>query len=211
MMGTFREVFLDDIYYRHIPDRIFAGRPDPLIFDIGANVGYFSLATFMKFPKSVVHSFEPHPFNFKFMQEQANRYGSYSWVLHKKAVGNKNGKIKLNTVSTASYTSMATIFDSTEERETFWAESIDLDSFIRENIERNIDFMKIDCEGAEYDIVYNLSEETFAKIDSLCIETHLGPEAGQDIHSLNTRINQAGFETKTLEDGATGYIWGWKE
>ncbi len=52
MLGPFRENFLDDIYFKHIPKEIFNKNQHPVIVDIGANVGFFSLAAFSKYPKA---------------------------------------------------------------------------------------------------------------------------------------------------------------
>ena len=44
MLGPFRENFLDDIYFKHIPKKIFEKNETPVVIDIGSNAGYFSLA-----------------------------------------------------------------------------------------------------------------------------------------------------------------------
>jgi FkbM family methyltransferase len=211
MMGPFRENFLDDIYFRYIPNEVFENKPHPLVIDIGANVGFFSLATFLKFPKSEIYSFEPHPYCFKVMSNYKQTFEHYTWNLFKKAVSDQDAEIKLNTSTVSGFTTMASVFDNGIKHKGFLAKTIKLDSFITKNSITNIDFIKIDCEGAEYSIIYNLSKDSFDKINSLCIETHRGEKKNQNIDFLNSYLTQMGFTTKVLDEaGYTGYIWAWK-
>ncbi|MFC2090562.1 hypothetical protein ACFLT1_07260, partial [Bacteroidota bacterium] len=68
MLGPFRENFLDNIYFRYIPQSVFENVSNPYIIDVGANAGFFSLAVFAKFPSATIYSFEPHPYCFEVME-----------------------------------------------------------------------------------------------------------------------------------------------
>ena len=93
----------------------------------------------------------------------------------------------------------------------FAVKAIKFSSFIKENKIKNIDFIKLDCEGSEYDILYSMSNTEFKIIKSLCIETHNGKNPDQNLESLNSYIQNLGFKTVTLvEDEYSGYIWAWK-
>ncbi len=211
MLGPFRENFLDNIYYRYIPENILKSKANPVIVDIGANVGYFSLATFSNFKNATVYAFEPHPYCFNVLKDYQKEFKNYSWNIVNKAVGGENGELYLNTSSTDEFTTMSSIFKGKNNNEGFSVEVIKLDSFIdKEKIEA-IDFIKLDCEGSEYDILYALPENLFKKINSMCIEIHKGNGENQNINALNTHLKNVGYQTKTLDEGTyTGYIWAWR-
>jgi FkbM family methyltransferase len=211
MMGPFRENFFDDVYFKHIPEAVYKNKTNPVIIDIGANVGYFSLATFAKFPGAEIYSFEPHPYCFEVMSDYKQSFEQFNWNVFQEAVSDQNGSIFLNTQTVSGFTTMASVFENAEKKERFLAKTIQLDTFLSEKGINNIDVMKFDCEGAEYSIIYSLLEESFAKINSMCIEAHRGDQKSQNINSLNKYLVNKGYTTEVLPDGNSGgYIWAWK-
>ena len=211
MLGPFRENFLDDIYFKHIPKKIFEKNESPVVIDIGSNAGYFSLAMFWKKPKAKIYGFEPHPFCYKTSLDYARKFKRFDWNLYNLAVSNNNDEIYLNTNDIESFTTVASVFKKGNNINSFAVKAIKFSSFIEENKIKNIDFIKLDCEGSEYDILYSMSNTEFKIIKSLCIETHNGKNPNQNLESLNTYIQNLGFKTATLiEDDYSGYIWAWK-
>lgn len=70
-------------------ERVFAGEYDvkayfygAKILDLGANCGSFALWAAHRFPGSEIHSYEPHPETFKFLEKNAEGYPNvkcYNW------------------------------------------------------------------------------------------------------------------------------------
>jgi len=212
MLGPFRENFFDDAYFKHIPDSVLANKPNPVIIDIGANVGFFSLATFSRFPGAELYSFEPHPYCFKVMSDYKNAFGKYNWNINQKAVSDQNGELTLNTSTVSGFTTKASVYENdVEKAEEFVAQAIKFDTFLSENNITHIDFMKLDCEGAEFSILYGLTNDVFEMVDSFSIEAHKGEKENQNINALNEFIQTRGYSTKIQNDGYdSGYIWAWK-
>lgn len=212
MLGPFRENFLDDIYFRHIPIEVFKKKKNPIIIDVGANVGFFSLAVFSKFPNANVYAFEPHPYCFNVLDSYKQKFYKYNWNIYNKAVSNQNGSINIKTNNINGFTTVASVFLNKTEGEIFSVEATRFDSFIEDNKISCIDFIKLDCEGSEYSIIYSLPKEIFKKINSLCIETHKGETEGQNLNSLHDYLKERGYMTKVLDEGNySGYIWAWKK
>lgn len=211
MLSPFRENFLDNIYFRYIPEELYANKSNPVVIDIGANVGFFSLAAFSKLPKAKIYSFEPHPYCFEVLSNYKNDFKHLDWNIFNNAVSSEEGTISLNTNTISGFTTVASVFNNETKSEEFSAKSIKLDAFLSKEEITNVDFIKIDCEGAEYAIIYSLPEEVFEKINSLCIETHKGEGADQNINFLNDYMKKIGYTTKMLDEkDYTGYIWAWK-
>ena len=61
--------------------------------------------------------------------------------------------------------------------------------------------MKMDCEGAEYDILPSASKETLRRIRRVAIETHAG--RGEELRDL---LEASGFEILVFIRGRIGFL-----
>ena len=59
------------------------------------------------------------------------------------------------------------------------------------------DFLKIDCEGAEYDIIDSLPIEYFTKINKMMIEYHFADSKYELSKKLISKIKDVGFIVET--------------
>ncbi|MBT8220094.1 MAG: FkbM family methyltransferase [Bacteroidia bacterium] len=210
-IGPFRENFLDDIYLRHIPDHFFKDE-DLHIIDIGANVGYFSLAAFAKFPKATIYAFEPHPYCYQVLEKRTGQYSGFNWKIQNLGVGKSDGAIEIFTNTLDSFSSTSGLEEYRGGKHSFTAQITRLDTFLKKADLPSIDFLKVDCEGAEYDILYPMNKEVFKHIRTMCIETHKGKAPSHNIQDLNVYIQSQGYQTYISEDDHLyGYIWAWRD
>ena len=72
----------------------------------------------------------------------------------------------------------------------------------REDLSR-IDFLKLDCEKTEHDILKRMSRDTTATIMHITMETH-GIQPTNSIH-LPTRLQELGFEVRMERNN--GYVY----
>jgi hypothetical protein len=70
-----------------------------------------------------------------------------------------------------------------------------------------IDLLKMDCEGAEYRILYNCPEATLARIGAIALESHRGPEPGENEAELSEYLRKRGFHAVT---DSGDLIWAWR-
>jgi FkbM family methyltransferase len=123
--------------------------------DIGANLGLWSRIMGLDFEK--VHSFEPVPEYIECFKKNAPQANV---ELHEIALGSKSGKISL--AKRAGAQSCGDTGPSTKEKgETIVAQNVTmktLDSFELEGV----DFIKVDCEGYELDVLKG-AEETILR------------------------------------------------
>ncbi|MDP2946996.1 MAG: FkbM family methyltransferase [Nanoarchaeota archaeon] len=122
-----------------------------IVMDIGANIGYYTLllARFVG-DKGKVIAFEPDPDNFVLLKKNVEINGYKNVILVQKAVSNKTEKIKLYLHKNDK--KQHSIYDSSNSRKSIEVESIRLDNYIDEEI----DFIKIDVEGAEGEITQGM-------------------------------------------------------
>jgi hypothetical protein len=67
---------------------------------------------------------------------------------------------------------------------------------IMDGIENNnIDLLKMDCEGSEYDIIYNTPVKTIQRIQTMLIEVHDIDEKN-NVVSFDKYLNEIGYVTE---------------
>jgi FkbM family methyltransferase len=184
---------MDECYLRGMK---FLLKGKPVVIDIGANAGFFSLFALSRLPGAKVCSYEPVHLN----------YGINA-ACFQKAVAGKSGTITLSWDSSDEFTTSATVFEGEGKNlTTITVPSVSLsDIFLENNLDR-CDFLRMDCEGAEYDIIYNCLPAVMARIHNMAMEIHGGQEAGQNIDSLEAYLRELGFSTRRRPVGML-YAW----
>lgn len=140
------------------------------IIDVGANIGTFSVYAASLSKKNKIFAFEPSRKTYEQLRFNISLNDMHDQIVPiKNAVYKKNSKIKLYKTANSGMTSINN-FRKTKEFEI--TETVKLeDIFIRNNI-RRCHFLKLDCEGAEYDILLNTPKNVFMKIEQIALEYH---------------------------------------
>jgi FkbM family methyltransferase len=204
-MSIIREIFINKVYTKNNV-KIESG---DVVFDVGANVGVFSLyASLIKGTK--VFSFEPHPENFKKLSNnvKTNKINNINCLNFALGIDNEDrymiegnipGGHKVSNKKTPKTLDLGGVK----------VESITLESIMNKlNVEK-IDFLKLDCEGAEGEVITSLGVDGLKKINKIAVEFH-------DNHSIlnhseiDEYLKMSGFKTILSWDGKSyfGYIYG---
>lgn len=129
----------------------------PIFFDVGASLGNYSLALKEQFPKAVIYAFEPNPKAFEKIPESVRNKGIKFYNL---GMGSKPGESLIYDYKNQSGTEHASVYKGvfTEIHKAAEIEEIKfvndtLDDFCRKNAIAKIDFLKIDTEGSELDVL----------------------------------------------------------
>ncbi len=191
-LTTLFEIFINDDYdFRKLSGEL-------NILDIGANVGFFSLYVANKFPLAKVYSFEPFPKSYQRMQENLKRNHVSNVKTFPFAVSDKEGKVEFFSTEWAGCN---TIFESNFEGWKYDKTQVDCVSFdkiFELTGARHFDFAKIDCEGSEYPIILNSSDESLKAINKFIIEVHEVKNFNQD--QLVKRFEGLGFKSRFVEN-----------
>jgi FkbM family methyltransferase len=117
-------------------------------FDIGANVGYYSLLFASLSPKGSVHSFEPVPLNYHILCANAIVNGFSNVNVNLCAVGEREGSTELVISSDSAYSSL---IDTGRKPvgSKVRVRMITLDGYCDQNNVGRVDLLKVDVEGAE--------------------------------------------------------------
>ena len=138
---------------------------NPIIFDIGANIGLYSLSFATIFKGAEIHCFEPVPFIFECLRQNVEINPKLSDNLHIHNVGMSNCQ-KQMSLSIPTPEQHPRYSNSTDIRhfsvlgqgeEKYEAKFTSLDKWINNYPIRCIDLIKIDVEGYEYPVLQGAS------------------------------------------------------
>ena len=208
MIGPFRECFFDDQYLLHFNKSEFPSQPT--ILDIGANVGYAALYFFRCFPNAEIHSFEPMPFLQNILRQQNELYSNQNWHQHQYGLWNKDGEMEIFTDAPNEFTSISGIAHYEDAIHKVSIPVRTLAGFLDSHHMNKINLLKMDCEGAEYEILMALPESYFAKIEKIAMETHI--TQAYKTEDMAEFLLSKGYQVKyvTRQKTRTGHVWAWK-
>ena len=129
-------------------------KPDHVCFDVGANVGYFTLLMASRVTAGEIHSFEPIPFCYHMLSCSIHLNGFANVITNNCAVGEIDGEATFYISGDSAFSSM--IPHAEARRLTVAVTSID--KYVRSRNIKKIDFLKIDVEGAELQVVLGATE-----------------------------------------------------
>ncbi len=140
------------------------------VIDIGAHIGAFTVFAAKYAKHGQVYAYEPHPENFQLLKENIALNGLKNIQTFNLGVGGHNGESKLyiDEANNAGH-SMFNVTDSS-----IVMQLISLSSIFEDNELEYCDLLKIDCEGAEYEILFNAPGVILDKIGSIAMEYHNG-------------------------------------
>lgn len=160
--------------------------PDPVVFDVGANVGDWTQMAKSILPGATIHSFEMNRRTAEILEQ--NCRGLADTHVHPIGLGEHN-----HTAEFHSYEGEQSVLSSLRanlypdfnpvRRE---ATIVTGDSFCREHGLTRIDFLKIDAEGADYDVLSGFSGMLASRAISVIQFEHEGGRYIRDFFELLT-------------------------
>ncbi len=176
-----------------------------IVLDIGANIGAFSL--FAAHRGARVYAYEPTPGTYARLRKniELNNVTQRVTALQNAVAGNA-GKRELFLHPAVSGANTIAPYrehlDFVESGKGVLVEAVTLDDVFKANGIGQCDFLKLDCEGAEFEILRAASRETLARIRHIAMEYHRDPA------ELRRILRAAGFEVVVRPtDGNSGFLF----
>lgn len=178
-----------------------------IVFDIGANRGYFSMYAAGTTKNTKIFAFEPikNTFNSVVEHIEMNGFNDRITAINKGVAGTDG--IRTFAITSSIATSM--VFEVNEPTEVQSITCVSLKSIMDEYTIDRIDLIKMDCEGAEYEIFYTTPDDYLAKIDEIRMEYHYINDAQQNVEALIDFMGHKNFNV-TNHDApglSTGIVW----
>lgn len=145
-----------------------------LVIDIGAGLGEFTIAASKRCPNGKVYAYEPFPESFQLLQQNLSLNHLKNIVANPLAVGGRTETMHLKTASGVPVLYSTAMDDDQAGKEDVFVEATTLDKIFEAFEIKTCDLLKMDCEGAEYDILFHTSPSTLEKMRRVCLEYHNG-------------------------------------
>lgn len=198
------EVFADDGY--HLEDFCAGVDADVTVLDVGGQVGCFSLAVCRRLPRARVHVYEASPVSASYVQRNVDNNGLGDRVtVHAAAMAGQEGTFTFVDSGTANGQNSFTGRGAAGEYVTVPCTTFDRAVAAAP---APVQVVKIDTEGAEYDIVLASAPGSWRDVRRVVFEYHPVPE--RDVSELLAFFEDLGFETVRHEPGVTpglGVLW----
>jgi len=203
---TMSEVFLSMVY-----EDLGISKND-IVLDVGAHFGFFSLYALTQKAKKI-YSIEPSSSNFDILCQNVGRFKEI--VPINLALDKEIAQREFIVVGPSATNSFHESHNNDEnnsisqgKRKIETVNTVDFNSFIRNNNLSRIDAIKMDCEGAEWDLLPAISDDFFKyKTRKLTFELHQFNSTGENreqalikheqrCNDLQKRLENLGYEVK---------------
>jgi len=160
-------------------------RQSPYFIDCGANIGLSVLYLKQRHPNSVVVAFEPDPSIFQVLQSNVRSLNLQNVELRNQAIWDSEGE-------------MAFYAEGSDAGRLLSSAGVPLPAItvptiaLRDLLDRQVDFLKIDIEGAETQALANCGDR-LRHVKRLFVEYHSYAGQPQTLHLLVSILSIAGF------------------
>ena len=184
---TIKEIYLDKDYKINT-------KAKDIIIDIGANIGTYSILQARNNPKATVFSFEPAPKTFQLLKENIRLNKVSNIKTFKLGVAKSEGTRVFYSHKASGLSSLS------QKRQGMTKNRIKTTTLVnifKSNKLKYCDVLKMDCEGAEYEVLFNTQTRLFSKINSLVIEYH-DSLTDYTHKELKDFLKQKGYQVKLI-------------
>jgi FkbM family methyltransferase len=170
---------------------------DGVVVDIGANIGDFSLQAAQRCPTGRVIAVEPVAEHVRILRRHVAMNDLPHVTCVHAAVGATDGVSEIAN-------------DGVTSRQTPGGERVEavrqmtLLALMEEHALQHVDLLKLDCEGAEWDIL-PAAEQVFPRIRQICMEYHC--ERGWTPERLAAWLRARGYSVRHTSGEWNGLLW----
>jgi len=191
---SIKETFLDRFYERCG----FAIQPGWTVIDIGAGLGDFTLFAALVDDTRVI-SFEPFPESFGFLRENVALNEAKNVEAFSEAVSSAEGTLLLDLTGGEPLQFQSHNGPVTQPASQITVRARSLSDAVLQTGQGTCDLLKLDCEGAEYDILMKSPPEILRIIQRIVMEYHDGV-ATNSHHDLVHFLHGQGFKVQTFDN-----------
>jgi amino acid adenylation domain-containing protein/FkbM family methyltransferase len=218
---VYGEIFEQETYFRHG----ITLSPDACVFDVGANIGLFTLSVLQKAPGASIYAFEPIPAIFENLRTNSTLAGGdvhlfncgisetagnteFTWFKHNSVISGRYADLQeeQNTIKMLLKNQSGTEFaeetldeliQERMEHEQVHCPLRTLSEVIASEKIKHIDLLKIDAEKGEWEVLKGIQLEDWPKIAQLVVEVH---DIDGRLGAMQRLLEERGYEVRVEQD-----------
>ncbi len=198
---SLKETLLDRFYERYG----FAVQDGWTIVDIGGGIGDYSIFAAHERDRAKVLAFEPFPESYRLLQDNLNLNQMFNVEISALAIASREGQLQFAGGMVDPLSRQTSTVSEDSAGNTLFVEAINLESVLERPGFGHIDLIKLDCEGAEYDILLNAPAAVLEKIERIVMEFHDGVTSFNHI-DLVKFLTRHGYQVEFWENYAHANI-----
>lgn len=162
------------------------------VIDIGANIGIFSLYASKKAKFGKIYSYEPFDVHYKRFKDNIKINNANNILGFNLAICGENCKRDLFISEQSS--GMHSLIINKDSKTKVSIDCITLKDVFEQNNIKRCDFLKIDCEGSEYEILYTSPKSVLSKIKKISLEFDTIDKEKKNGPELKKFLEKNGFD-----------------
>jgi len=193
--GTFEDDEIDFFQKILIKD------PEPIILDVGANIGVHTIKWLKQNPKAVAFAFEPSPITRGMLERNITRnHLAKRTTIIPQAVSDREGIADFFECDDNAFSSLK----DTQRKQAIRSISVSvttIDQFVKTNHITKISLLKIDVEGFETEVIIGALETLKHLKPDLFVEIYGGSNSNPDPEATIALICKQGYQSFILING----------
>lgn len=176
-------------------------KPDDILFEVGAHIGTWSVFLAQVIKEGELHVFEPVPINYQKLQANISLNKLTNVKTYPCAIGKQIGEATLSVPDTDA-PAVGSLYSQGDAQCEIQVPLDTIDHLAQEH-GRWPTFLKIDCEGAEADVLRGAQKALANSVRAIFIEVHpnILKSQGEDPDALIDGLLKQGFTIKRKWDG----------
>ena len=184
----YKEIFVDRCY-----DLPAMPLHEPVILDVGANAGLFALRMKQLYPRARISCYEPFAPNFQQLRRNLAQSGIADCALYREGVGGRARQEKLY-IHKRNAGGHSIVEGQVPGHDCVQIDIVDLTSVLDRLPDGRCHLLKLDCEGAEKEILDSLETSHARRIERIVFEP---TPSLYDVPSLMKRLSALGYEVSS--------------
>jgi FkbM family methyltransferase len=186
----------------------------PIVVDVGANAGYFALYLLAQVPGARVYAYEPVPGNFAVLERNRAINPGIARnldVFQKAVTGAPCDSIEIHVQAGKDHSMVASIHAQivADATRAVKVGAISLAQIVESVPGKAIDLLKLDCEGAEYEIMFETPREALDRVRRIVMETHVRKGLAHTHEEMVAFLRARGYVIREMVQypGSSYLIW----
>ncbi|MBA4383841.1 MAG: FkbM family methyltransferase [Anaerolinea sp.] len=164
-----------------------------IILDIGAALGDYAVWAAKQTPHGRLIAVEPYPPSVSLLRSNIEKNHVYNVELFAGAIAASSGLTTLQVEQGSIVQNSTAVNQKSGQGVEVKTASLD-DLFAQYDISK-CDYLKMDCEGGEYEILFSTSAQLLAKIERICMEVHDGMTS-HNREDMIKFLEKSGYHTR---------------